>query len=75
MYWLILQNLLILVDPLNQTSLTVYSSGPAYDVQIYKLGVYKKTDEIKNGKSTWRNNQTGISIYYHGKIIECEKYF
>ena len=50
--------------------LSVYSSGPAYDVQIDKLGVYKKTNETKNGKPTWKNNQTGHSIFYHGKKIK-----
>ena len=54
---------------MNPTSLSVYSRGPAFDVQIDKLGVYKITDETKNGKPTWRNNQTGISVYFHGNKI------
>ena len=58
-------------DPIDSTSLSVYSRGPAYDVQIVNLGVYKRTNETKNGKPTWRNNQTGISIFYHGKKMKC----
>ena len=54
----------------NSSYLSVYSRGPAYDVQIDKLGVYKRTNETKNGKPTWRNNQTGHSIFYHGKKIK-----
>ena len=56
-----------LLEILNSSYLSVYSRGPAYDIQIYKLGVYKRTNETKNGKPTWRNNQTGHSIFYHGK--------
>ena len=49
--------------------LSVYSTGAARDVQIDKLGVYKITNYTKNGKPTWRNNQTEYSVYYHGKNI------
>ena len=59
-------------DTWNSSYLSVYSRGPAYDVQIYKLGVYKKTNETKNGKPTWRNNQTGHSIFFNGKKINYQ---
>ena len=57
------------LEILNSSYLSVYSRGPAYDVQIDKLGVYKRTNETKNGKSTWRINQTGHSIFFNGKKI------
>ena len=60
----------VLTDPSNSTFLSVYSRGPAHDVQIDKLGVYMKTHETKNGKPTWRNNQTGHSIFFHGENIK-----
>ena len=59
-------------DLLNSNSLSVYSRGPASFIQIDKLGVYKKTNETMNGKPTWRNNQTGHSIFYHGEILNVK---
>ena len=48
--------------------LSLYIRGPSYDVQIDKQGVYKMTDDIKNGKPTWKNNETGYWIFFHCKI-------
>ena len=55
--------------------MSLYSRGPSYDVQIDKLGVYKMTDDIKNGKPTWKNNQSGHWIFFHGKIEISYKEF
>ena len=57
----------IFLEISNSGYLSVYSRGPAHDFQIDKLGVYKRTNETKNGKPTWRKNQTGHSIFYHGR--------
>ena len=47
--------------------LSVYSRGPSRDVQLDLLGVYTITNDTKNGKPTWRNNVTDLSIYFHGE--------
>ena len=31
-----------------------------------------KTNETKNGKPTWTNNQTGHSIFFNGEKIEYQ---
>ena len=50
----------------NSSYLSVYSRGPAHDVQIDKLGVYMKTNETRNGKPIWIKKHQ--SIYYHGNL-------
>ena len=47
--------------------LSVYSRGPSRDVQLDLLGVYMMTNDTKNEKPTWRNNDSYHSIYFHGE--------
>ena len=53
--------------PAGPRFLSVYSRGPSRDVQWHLLGVYTMTNDTKNGKPTWRNNNTYQSIYFHGE--------
>ena len=41
--------------------------GAADEFQFDKQGVYKITNETKNGKPTWRNER-GLFIFYNGKF-------
>ena len=55
------------VKALGPRFLSVYSRGPSRDVQLDLLGVYTMTNDTKNEKPTWRNNDSYHSIYFHGE--------